>query len=367
MLPRALFEFIAGSAEDGHTAMANRTAFEQVRYVPRALLETAHRSCAGTVLGESWSAPFGIAPMGAAAAFAHDADVVFARAAAAENVPFVLSGASLTPLERVLRENPKTWFQMYAAATKSSLSLVRRACEAGCQTLVLTVDVPVAGRRENDLRNGYGTPLRPSLKLAASLSSRPLWLLRHGLPWLRKGSPHFENLATGRMPMVARDAGQAFPRTSLTWDHVQRLRDAWSGTFVIKGLLSPEDAQRAFALGAQAVVMSNHGGRQLDGAVAPLTVLPATRSLAPSGTVLSDGGIRRGNDVIKSVACGADMVLVGRPMMYAAVVGGFDGVRQAIQLLREEILRSMTMLGIASLSEAKDRVHTAPGFCLETA
>ncbi len=359
ILPHSLFGFVQGSAEDGLSAAANRQAFADVRFLPRVLIDTSARSTAVELWGESWSAPFGIAPMGAAGAMALDADVVMARAAATENIPFVLSGSSLTPMERVIRENSRAWFQLYPSAREAdSMALLQRARTAGFLTLVVTADVPVGGHREDDIRNGYGSPLRPSWKLASHFAARPRWVARHLLPTLlRHGMPHFENFDSGRAPMISSSATRTHRRDNLDWSHLERLRAAWPGRLVIKGLLSPDDVQRAFALGAQGVVLSNHGGRQLDGTMPPLAMLPSVQRTMPHQRVLCDGGVRRGNDVLKAVGLGADLTLVGRPFMYAAVVGGSEGVLHAIRLLREEISRSMALLGITVPAQAADRVH----------
>lgn len=359
ILPHSLFGFVQGAAEDGISAAANRQAFADVGFLPRVLCDTSARSTAIDLWGETWSAPFGIAPMGAAAAMALDADVAMARAAAAENIPFVLSGSSLTPMERVIRENPRAWFQLYPSAQHAeSLALLQRARAAGFLTLLVTADVPVGGHREDDIRNGYGSPLRPSWKLASHFAARPRWVARNLLPTLlRHGMPHFENFGDGRAPMISRTATRSHRRDNLDWSHLERLRAAWPGRLVIKGLLSPADARRAFDLGAQGVVLSNHGGRQLDGAIAPLAVLPSVHKTLPQQRVICDGGVRRGNDVLKAVALGADLTLVGRPFMYAAVVAGSEGVRHGIRLLREEISRSMALLGIAAPAQAAGRVH----------
>lgn len=359
-LPPPLFGFVRGGAEDGHAVAGNRRAFAQVSFVPRVLCDTTTRSASATLWGETWSAPFGIAPMGAAAAMALDGDIAMARAARLENVPFVLSGSSLTPMERVLRENPRAWFQLYPSSDPvHSAGLVDRAAACGFGTLVVTVDVPVAGRREDDIRSGYGSPLRPSWRLAAGFARRPVWVARTLLPTLRRhGMPHFENFGAERVPMISRTASRSHRRDNLGWQHLQQLRDAWPGKLVVKGILAPEDAQRALVvIGADAVIVSNHGGRQLDGALPPLAMLPELRARLPDATLFCDGGIRRGSDVLKAAALGASLAWVGRPMMYAAVVGGSDGVRHAIGLLREEMLRTMALLGICTPAEAADRVR----------
>lgn len=364
ILPHSLFGFVQGSAEDGLSAAANRQAFADVRFLPRVLTDTSSRSTAVELWGESWSAPFGIAPMGAAGAMALDADVVMARAAATENIPFVLSGSSLTPMERVIRENSRAWFQLYPSAREAdSMALLQRARTAGFLTLVVTADVPVGGHREDDIRNGYGSPLRPSWKLASHFAARPRWVARHLLPTLlRHGMPHFENFDSGRAPMISRSATRTHRRDNLDWSHLERLRAAWPGRLVIKGLLSPDDVQRAFALGAQGVVLSNHGGRQLDGTVSTARALPAIADAVKGEiAILADSGVRTGMDVLRMLALGADAVLLGRAYVYALAAAGRRGVEHVLELIDRELRVAMTLTGTRSIAGVDRGILAEPG------
>lgn len=353
-LPSALFGYVQGGSEDGHSVRANREALESIRFSPRVLRDTSQRTTETPLWGETWSAPLGIAPMGATALMARDADMVLARAAAAQNIPFALSGSSLTPMERVIEAHPRAWFQLYPSVKpEPNQVLLRRAQAAGYRTLVVTVDVAVAGRREDDIRNGYTSPLRPNARLMLGFASRPGWLLRHLLPTLiTRGMPHFENYAGSRVPMISRKASRPHRRDAFDWTLLRQLRDQWPHRLVLKGILAPQDAAQAYAMGVDGVIVSNHGGRQLDGALASTDALPLMPPRAADQALFCDGGIRRGNDVLKVLGRGADLAFVGRPMLYAAVVGGQAGVEHAIGLLKEEMLRSMALLGLQSPAEA---------------
>lgn len=362
-LPRFLREYIAGGAQDGLSLRANRAAFERVVFRPRVLVDTTARHTQVQTLGQTWAAPFGIAPMGGMGLAVRDADRAMARAAAAARIPFVLSGASLVPMADVLRDNDNAWFQAYLDADPAEQgALVRRVAACGFRTLVVTVDVPVAGHREADLRNGYRSPLRPSLRLLADAMARPRWLFGTLVgPMLRHGMPHFENFGPQRQPALAWRGARSHRRDGLDWAALERVRAAWPHRLVLKGVLAPEDATRARRVGVDGLIVSNHGGRQLDGAIAPLEALPAVRAATGPMEVLLDSGVRRGGDVLKALALGAGQVLLGRPFLWAAVVGGQAGVAHAIELLRAEILRDMALLGCDSLATLPQRVLYAGG------
>jgi L-lactate dehydrogenase (cytochrome) len=232
--------------------------------------------------------------------------------------------------------------------------LVDRVAAAGFGTLMVTVDTAVLPNRENNVRNGFSTPLRPSLRLLWDGVTHPRWSIGTFLrTWARHGMPHFENSFAERgAPILARNVLRDFTaRDHLNWEHLALIRRRWPGVLMIKGVMHPEDARRAAAEGCQGVIVSNHGGRQLDGTASPLRVLPEIRAAAPDIAVLYDGGVRRGTDVLKALAFGADFVFVGRPMLHAAAVAGRAGVDRAISLLKGELDRNMALLGVNSLAE----------------
>lgn len=356
VLPRPIFGYIAGAAEDNRALADNRQAFDELALVPRVLCNVAQRDQGVTLFGTRYASPFGIAPMGIAALSAYRGDVVLARAAAAAGIPAVQSGSSLIRLEEVIAAAPGTWFQAYLPGKPERIdALLQRVAATGVQTLVVTVDIPVAGNRENNLRAGFSTPLRPGLRLAWDGLVRPRWLAGTLLRTLaRHGMPHFENSFAERgAPILSSRVQRDFSgRDHFDWSHIARIRSQWRGALVVKGILCPADAALARQQGVDGIIVSNHGGRQLDGAVAPLRVLPAIAEQAGSAMlVMLDGGIRRGTDVAKALALGAQAVFVGRPFNYAAAVDGEAGVAAAIGLLRAELDRNLAMLGVSACCE----------------
>ena len=354
-LPRPLFGFVAGAAETDAALHGNRAAFAEHAFIPRVLVDSSARTAATTLFGEHFAAPFGIAPMGASALIAYRGDLVLARAAIAARIPFILSGSSLIRLEDVARAGGAPWFQAYLPGEPARIeALLDRVAATGFGTLVVTVDVPVSANRENNVRNGFTMPLRPGPRLAWDGVRHPGWLWRTAArTLLRHGMPHFENMTAARgAPILARALERQFgARETLAWPHLEAIRRRWPGRLVVKGILAAQDARRAREAGVDGVVVSNHGGRQLDYSIAPLRALPAVRAVAGDMVVMLDGGVRRGTDVLKALALGADFVFVGRPMLFAAAIAGERGVAHAIHLLREEIERDMALLGITSLAD----------------
>jgi L-lactate dehydrogenase (cytochrome) len=360
VLPRPIFGYAAGSVETGASLRANRAVWDEFAFVPRMLVDTSGRTQKTTLFGRSYDAPFGIAPMGGTSMAAYEGDLVLARAAAQANIPMLMSGAALTPLEQVRNEGASAWFQAYIPGEDETIGrLVERVERAGYDTLVVTTDVQVASNREHYIRTGFHTPLRPTLRLAWDSAVRPRWLLGMLLRTLLvHGMPHFENMGP-RVPLISR-TGKRDPgrRDKLSWQHIEGIRRRWKGRFILKGILDKADARRARELDLDGVIVSNHGGRQLDGAVTPLRVLPDVAAEAGAMTVMMDSGVRRGTDVLKALALGAKFVFVGRPFFFAAAVGGQRGVAHAIGLLRDEIDRDMALLGVTSLAEmTRERIR----------
>ena len=354
-LPRPMFGYVSGGAETNVSLRGNRAAFDELAFVPRVLVDVSARTTKTTLFGRTYDAPFGCAPMGGSSMAAYQGDILLARTAARANIPMIMSGASLTRLEDVRAAGRTAWFQAYLPGeTEAITQLVGRVARAGFDTLVLTVDVPVAANRENNVRSGFSRPLRPTLRLAWDCALRPSWLTGMFLRTLFvHGIPHFENMGA-RVPLITRTAERdRGPRDGLAWTHVELMRRLWKGRLVLKGVLDKEDARIARESGVDGVIVSNHGGRQLDGASAPLRMLPAIVSQAGTMTVMMDSGIRRGTDVLKALALGANFVFVGRPFLYAASIAADAGVRHAIKLLRDEISRDMALLGITTLAQMR--------------
>ena len=358
VLPRPIFGYVAGGCETDASLRGNRDAFADWRFVTRVLQGVAQRSQATPLFGHTWSAPFGIAPMGMCALGAYRGDIALAQAAGAANIPMLCSGTGLIALEDVRRAHPGAWFQAYVPGEPARIeALVDRVARAGYGTLVVTADTAVSGNRENHVRVGFSSPLRPSLSLAWQGLTHPRWLVGTALRTLAThGMPHFENSQAARgAPILSRNAVRDFgARDHLGWEHLRLIRRQWKGTLVVKGILSAEDARDARDCGADGLIVSNHGGRQLDGAIAPLHALPRVVAAVPGLPVMMDSGVRRGSDVLKALALGARFVFVGRPFLYAAAVAGEAGVRHGITLLQQEIHRNMALLGMTRLEQVRD-------------
>jgi L-lactate dehydrogenase (cytochrome) len=361
-LPSPIFGYVAGGSETGAALIANRNAFAEYEFLPRVLINThGSRHQGTTIFGHAYSLPFGFAPMGQASLAAYNGDCVLAKAAAELNTIMIHSGASLTSMEHVRRDGATTWFQAYLPGEPDTIaSLLDRAARSGFEVLVLAVDVPVPANRENNQRSGYSVPGRLTPRLAGEWLLRPRWLFgTFARTILHHGMPHLENMDFPRIPIFGRTTRPHTARDALSWEHVELVRRIWKGKFVLKGVLADEDVRIARESGVDGILISNHGGRQLDYAVAPLRALPVAASEAGDMTIMLDGGIRRGTDVLKAFALGAHFVFVGRPFLYAVSIAGEAGVHHAASLLRAEIDRDMAMLGIASLIDMK-REHLVP-------
>jgi len=354
-LPRPVFAYVSGAVETNAAWRDNRKAFDEWGFVPRVLVDVSKRSTETTLLGREYAQPFGIAPMGITALSAYRGDIVLARGAAAENVPMAMSGSSLIRLEEVAQANPDAWFQAYLPGEERRFApLIDRVAAAGFRTLVVTADVAVLSNRENNIRAGFSTPLRPTLRLAWDGLTHPRWLFGNALRTLvRHGMPHFENSFAERgAPILARNVERDFTaRDHLDWGHLEKIRRQWKGKLVVKGIVHEEDARIARESGVEGIIVSNHGGRQLDGTVSGLRVLPTIAARKGTMAVMLDGSVRRGTDVLKALCLGADFVWVGRPFNYAAAIAGEAGVRHAVRILGGELHRNMALLGVTSLSQ----------------
>lgn len=341
--------------EDEHALERNESAFHRYRMVPRYLTDISNRDQSTMLLGRRYSSPFGIAPTALAGLFRPGADLMLAEAAAAANIPYVMSAISDASLEAAARIAPDhTWFQFFGARdAKITEDLIRRSCDAGLGTLVLTVDSPVNAKRERNLHNGFGWPtkLKPAVQLEAL--RHPAWIagyLRHG------GTPKFENwapyAAAGASANEIIDLVQSQTPSTQTWRDLETYRRLWPRRLVVKGILCPDDAVRAANLGVDGVIVSNHGGRQLDCAPAPIEVFPAIRAAVGDRlTLMLDSGVRRGSDILTAWCLGARFVFVGRATLYGVVAGGRSGVRRAIDILRDEIDLVMGQLGCRTLEQ----------------
>lgn len=352
MLPRAVFDFYEGGAEDESTLRANRAAFELLRILPQYLVDVSAIDTSVDLLGQPAALPLAVAPTGAIGYGWPFGDVAVARAAGAAGVPYALPTSSTSSIERVAREAPQTrlWFQSYMLRKRDfTMGLIDRARAAGYEALMITIDMPTGGKRERDMRNDFGLPFRFTPKNIRDFASRPGWVARLA----RAGMPVLENML-GFVPdtldssVIASSVGKNYD-PSFNWDDLARIRETWPRRMLVKGVLHPEDARRVAAIGCDGLVVSNHGGRQLDGAAATLDALPAiVREVGERLDVILDGGVRRGADVVKALALGARAVMVGRPMLYGVSAGGEQGAARALFLLRDELLRVMRLSGQVS-------------------
>jgi (S)-mandelate dehydrogenase len=352
-LPRAIFDFFDGGAEDEVTLRENRAAFERVRLLPKVLVNVAKVDLGTELFGVRATLPLAIAPTGGISAGRAGAELALARAAKAFGVPFTLATPAAFTIERVAEEvGGRLWFQLYAVREHEFREkLIGRAAKAGYEAMLVTVDLPVSGKRERDPRNGFRTPYNPNWRNSRDVVFKPAWLLEiimHGLPGManfdgyRFSTPQGTDIATA----VGREMDAA-----LDWEAIKRIRSLWPRKLLLKGVERPEDAERAAAIGCDGVVVSNHGGRQLDGAAPTLEALPnVARAVGSRMTVLLDGGVRRGVDILKARALGAHGVLTGRATLFGAMAGGEPGARRALEILASELERSMQLCGVASVA-----------------
>lgn len=349
VLARDAFDWISGGAGEEATLRDNRAAFERVRLRPRSLTNTASRNLTVELFDTPSTAPFMLAPIGGQTVAHKDGEVAVARAAKATGVPMLISQAASHSMEDIAKEcnDVPYWYQLYMVNDREVVaSLVRRAEACGARALVFTVDTAMVGWRDRDLRNGYVPFLED--EGIRQYTSDPVFRSR-----LAK-TPESDPKAAGAAVM------QMFPHPSLSWDDLSWLRDQTSLPIVVKGVLRGDDAQRAMKLGVDGIIVSNHGGRQLDGAVAALDALPEVRdAVGPDSPVLMDSGIRRGSDVVKAIALGADAVLLGRPFIYGLAVGGEQGVEHVVTTLKAEIDLAFVLAGVAGVSDL-DRSFVAP-------
>lgn len=349
-LPKAVFEFIDGGAGDEVTLRENLDAFDRTMLRPRILNDVSQPDMRTPWPGQTAQAPIVIAPMGSCMLAWPQADIAIARAAASLGLPYTLSTMSTTSIEAMADAvQGDLWFQLYVLKEHAfNDQLVQRAQAAGYATLVVTLDLQAGGKRERDLRNGITVPLRLNLRQVLSGMAHPAWAWQ----MLRSGSPQYENVK-GYMGQqsanltIAAKVGQSLD-PAFDWDDLARLRDRWKGQLMVKGVAHPDDACRLAQMGVDTLWISNHGGRQLDGAAATLDALPAiARRLAGKMPLLLDSGVRRGVDILKAHSLGAKAVAVGRAVLYGAAAGGEAGARHALQILIDELRLSMKLSGLA--------------------
>ena len=352
--PRAIFDFFDGGAEDELTLCDNQAAFRRQRLLPHVLVDVSNVQTSVQLLGAESKLPLAVSPTGAVGFGWRGGDIAIARAAVAAGIPYTLSSAATASIEQVANAAPgRLWFQAYILKNKPFLeSLIARAFAADYEALMITVDLPVGGKRERDFRNHFSVPFKFTPRNLMDFARRPGWLsdiVRYGMPVMENmvGLEMHAKNATEIASSVGRSYDPAFD-----WSSLQQIRDRWSRKLIVKGVLRPDDAARLAAMGCDALVVSNHGGRQLDGAVATFDALPGVVTAVEGRIpVLIDGGVRRGSDVLKALAAGASGVMVGRATLYGAVAAGEPGASRALAILQDELLRTMQLCGARSVAE----------------
>jgi L-lactate dehydrogenase (cytochrome) len=357
-LPRMVYDFIAGGAEDERTVRANEEAFARVRLRPRSLVDVATRNLATTVLGDPVSLPVLLGPTGLVGLVHRGGELALSRAAGAAGTVYCASIAGSRSLEEVARvASGPLWFQMYLWRDRELVrSLTARAAAAGYRTLVLTLDVPVVGRRERDLRNGLTLPPRFSTRNLIDAGLHVRWLREYQaggrLTYANlRGEAGIESESSNAFAL-SEYVNRHLANPGATWEWLSWLRELWPGRLAVKGVLTGADARLAVEHGADGVIVSNHGGRQLDGVSPTLDALPEiVAAVGDRAEVLIDGGVRRGTDVLKALALGARACLVARPYWYGLASGGEAGVRHVLELLRDELDRTLALTGVADVAE----------------
>lgn len=362
-LPRMVFDYIEGGAEDESCCTRNRAAYEALQILPRYLRDVSEVTYSTELFGRAYAAPFGISPMGMTSITRKDADLLMARAAHEAGLPFLLAGASNGSIENVAKVAPSAWYQLYVPRDPAIRSdLISRVADAGLETLVVTIDVPIYSKRERDIRNGWVRPYNPTWASKIEALGHPAWLLAY----LRSGIPYLENWQAyapkGANPIEVASfyATQSF--AVQTWDVLAEIRAQWKGNLVLKGVLHPDDAEKAVEAGADGIIVSNHGGRQFDRAPAPVAMLPMIQAaVAGRIPVMIDSGIMRGSDIVAAMCLGASFTFLGRGALYAVAAYGIPGVERMIAILQQEMHLTLATMGSPNVRDL------GPGYLVKPA
>ena len=360
-VPKFALDYIEGGTDDNATMARNREAFDRVAIVPRQGTGLLKPSVEVDILGTRYSGPFGVAPMGLGALVWPKMEVSLAKAAQAANIPYVLSTAGGASIEAIAGCAPDVWwFQLFGVPRddhRITFDLIKRARTGQAKALVLTIDTPVQARRPQDIRNGLSVPFRPSLPILLNMAMRPRWLSKiavSGTPGCEVFRKYVgENASTEMLSNFARTEIQG----GFTWELMKRIRDSWSSKLVVKGILHPEDAEKAVAIGADGIVVSNHGGRTFDAAPAAMSVLPdVVTAVGGRAIVMLDSGVRSGLDVVRAASRGAGLVFMGRPFLYSVAALGERGGVHLSALIRADVERILTQLGAESIQALRSSV-----------
>ena len=358
-VPRMFYDYADSGAWTEGTYRSNETDFAKVKLRQRVAVDMTNRSLASTMIGQSVAMPVALAPTGMTGMQHPDGEILAARAAAKAGVPFTLSTMSICSIEDIANHvGGSFWFQLYVMKDRAFISrLMQRAKAAGVNALVLTLDLQVLGQRHKDIRNGLSAPPKPTLMNMINLATKPRWCLK----MLDTPRRSFGNIVghvdgVGDMSSLSSWTADQFD-PKLDWDDVKRLKDEWGGKLIIKGILDPEDAEIAAQSGADALIVSNHGGRQLDGALSSIAALPGiVDQVGNRIEVLFDGGIRSGQDVIKALALGAHGTFIGRAFLYGLGAGGEAGVTRCLDIIRKELDVTMALCGLRDVTTVDERI-----------
>ncbi len=350
-MPKLMFDFVDGSAGDEKLCEINSTALDQIRLEPKVLRNVENRILKKKFLDIQFDQPFGFSPMGMCNLTWADADQMLANESIVNNIPTCVSMASSTSLEKMFElTKGRSWLQLYNFQENFVMELLQRAEQTGYKVAILTVDVPIQFRRAKDNKNGFTVPFKIGPKQLLDFAMHPIW----SLTTLFNGIPKPMNYETSKN-------GNKFIRTesrgATDWDTLKRVRDSWKGKLIVKGVMSPEDAIKIKNSGADAIQVSNHGGRQLDSATAAIEALPIIRNaLGKDFPMLFDSGIRGGSDIIRALALGADYVMIGRPLMYGIGADGAKGLRRILDIIKDELSTALGLVGLTDINDITSEI-----------
>lgn len=350
-IPRFAFDLVDGGAENERNMRRNSEAFEEIELTPRYMVDVSELDIHATVFGQTFDAPFGMAPIGMLNAFWPNADLTLAKLCKRQNIPYVASSAASTTLEELAQAaDGNGWFQLYVSSDADvTEGLIARAEAAGYTTMMVTADVPAAGKRDRDIRNQLAVPFRITPEVVAGLIANPRW----SLETLMHGKPNIANYADLLQSATSyADVQKTLITPGFTWEDLKRLRARWKGKLLVKGILHSSDAIECADLGCDGIVVSNHGGRQVAFGPPTIETLPAiSKAVGERMTIIVDSGIRRGADVLRAKALGADFTFSGRALAYGAGAGGKEGADRAFEILQLELIRALGQLGVPSFKD----------------
>jgi isopentenyl diphosphate isomerase/L-lactate dehydrogenase-like FMN-dependent dehydrogenase len=364
-LPKAVFEFVDRSTEDELALRNNRAAFEKIKLTHRALVDVSARTTKTILFGKEIALPMAIAPTGAAGLCWHEGELELARAAARAKIPFTLATGAMTSMEKIAREaNFRLWFQLYVWKQRElSYQLIDRAKNNGFEALIVTTDTIVPPNREYNAKNGFSLPFHPTARFTLDIMRHPTWFATVLLKYFRTiGMPRMENYPDPYRRPITTDPGtrEVMRQDSLNWDDIRIFRDKWPGVLMLKGINRVDDALKAVSYGVDGLIVSNHGGRNMDSAAATIDMLPdIAEVVGDKATVLLDSGVRRGSDIVKAVALGAKCVLTGRATLYGTAVGGEAGAAKAVDIIRTEMDKTMAYTGCNRVDEISTDIFFA--------